>query len=148
VEKITFCLQEQEVELRRFRSALSDHTIMAVIEDEVEHGPVIEQQNEKVMQDGLAYSQVESLSPEVPKEDVVTAKTWLVVMVNMPYHTVMQYHKQKLMRPSRSPLTTPSHIHSCQAWQSPKARLLRSSARPTNRLGLPRSIALPGLWPS
>jgi hypothetical protein len=63
---------------------------MAITESEVEHGPVIEQrQNENITQkDDSSLAQVESKIPsEVPTDDVVTPKTWLVVFVSLPCHT-------------------------------------------------------------
>ena len=77
------------MELPRFKISSLYSIIMAVTGSEVEHGSVVPQQNEKGSQD-LTFAQVESLSPEVPEEDVVTLKTWIVVLVSMPCHTVVQ----------------------------------------------------------
>ena len=61
---------------------------MGITESNVEHG-VLEQQNEKYNRGDMDVSEVERVSsPEIPAgvpvEDVVTPKTWLVVIVSLP----------------------------------------------------------------
>lgn len=57
---------------------------MAVTDSEVEQGAFMEQQqHEKITNDDMTAAHVESKPSDMPTDDVVTAKTWLVVFVSL-----------------------------------------------------------------